>query len=231
MSIVGETTWLAGEVLTWQGEPQTADPRRLLRTQGYRDMNRVRPAIWRAAERAAEAAPGLAAPQARFTRQPIVECAGGRLELANGCVLSCPIFDRLLGHCVEVVVFVLTLGPALEDEVRARYARDELLDAYLLDSAGWLLVERASRALRADLSRVLAGEGVALTGRLGPGYDYRDGSDRARWDLEQQHALFGCFGGVDLPVTLMDSSAMTPRMSRSGLFGASRSPGGSHSRA
>jgi hypothetical protein len=39
------------------------------------------------------------------------------------------------------------------------------------------------------------------------------------WPLEEQPALFGLFGNAELPVSLMSSCAMSPKLSRSGLYG------------
>lgn len=205
----------------WRGAGLSIGADRILRVQGYSDPGRVRPAIVRAAEAAASRAAAFAAPEARLVRAAIEDCAGPRLVLAGGFAFECPVFGEVLDDCDEALVFVLTLGPALEDEIAGRQS-DEPLDAFLLDSAGWLLVEQAQRQLRADLTGRLDQEGRAMSARLGPGYDYRDGETRARWPLEQQHELFRVFGDAALPVALLDSSAMLPRMSRSGLFGIGR---------
>lgn len=208
-----------GNIASWQGVRLTIGAEHILRVQGYRARRQARPAIVQAAERAAERAAGLAMPEARAVRVPIVACSGASLELAGGFSFACPVFGEVLAHCDQAAIFVLTLGPDLEAEVAERQAASELLDAYLLDAAGWLMVEQASHRLRAHLSRMLGEEGRVMTARLGPGYDYRDGAGRTRWPLDQQGELFRVFGGAELPVTLLESSAMMPRMSRSGLYG------------
>jgi hypothetical protein len=212
-------------VETWRCHGLRIGADSMLRVQGYGARGRPpRPVIVAAAEQAAIRASELAAPEARFVRVPIVLCSGASLVLSGGYTFSCPVFGQILAGCDEAIVFLLTLGPDLEAEVASCYAGSEALDAFFLDSAGWLLVEQASRQLRADLSRRLAAEGQATTVRLGPGYDYRDrdGEARARWNLDQQQELFRVFGDAVLPVTLLDSSAMVPRMSRSGLYGVHR---------
>ena len=64
--------------------------------------------------------------------------------------------------------------------------------------------------------------GHRITSRMGPGYSYRHDSHVCTWPLEEQLSLFGLFGETALPVTVMESSAMLPKMSRSGLFGIAR---------
>jgi hypothetical protein len=71
--------------------------------------------------------------------------------------------------------------------------------------------------LRAEL----AAEALQLGLRMGPGYSYslqNGDAPRVMWPLEQQKELFGLFGDAPLPVELMHSAAMRPKMSRSGLF-------------
>ncbi len=54
-------------------------------------------------------------------------------------------------------------------------------------------------------------ENLAPTRRLGPGY--------VDWPLEEQAALVALLDGAPLPVRLLDSCAMIPKKSRSGLYG------------
>ena len=207
------------ELAVWRGAGISVDAKRLLKVQGFSARRPARPRLEKAAAEAADRAAGLAAPQASAVRRRIEHCAAGELRLAQGTVFTCPVFEEVLHGCDEALLFVLTLGPALETEIAERYAASEPLEAYFLDAAGWLLVEQATRQLRGHFSQSLSTCGRALTARLGPGYDYRDGATRTRWPLEQQHELFRAFGAVELPVRLLESSAMIPRLSRSGLFG------------
>jgi cobalamin-dependent methionine synthase I len=64
-------------------------------------------------------------------------------------------------------------------------------------------------------------EGHRVSIRMGPGYVYRDGDADVCWPLTEQKTLFEVFDGIDLPVHLMESCAMTPKMSRSGIYGLS----------
>ncbi len=69
------------------------------------------------------------------------------------------------------------------------------------------------------LGDLIKPEGLRLTRRMGPGYSYKINGDETMWSLEQQHQLFEVFDGEDLPVRLLESCAMMPKMSRSGLYG------------
>ncbi len=209
-----------GLVSTWRLDAIAVDAERILRVHRYRDPNRIRPVIRRIAERAAADISVLAHPEARYRRIRILSNEAGILDLEGGARFTCAAFPRLLAGCGEVVVFVLTLGPGLDEAVAARIAADEPVDALFLEAAGWLAVERATRRLAAEINAAIAAEGLGVTFRMGPGYDYRlDSGERERWELDQQAVLFSVFGDASLPIELLESSVMQPKMSRSGLFG------------
>lgn len=209
------------QVSGWRSHGLEIDPDRILRVHGYSDpARRVRRPIHEAAVRASLNTAALAAPEASHMRRAILRCEGGELEIEGGHSFSCPAFDRLLAGCTHVDAFVLTLGPGIETAVAELNEKSEMLDALFYETAGWLLIEQASRQLGAELRARADGEGMAVMFRIGPGYDYRGDEDvRVRWDLEQQRELFAMFRDAPLPVELLESCVMLPRMSRSGLFG------------
>lgn len=196
---------------------------RILRIQGYSDLTRVRPAIRRAAEQAAEIALALSEPVVCYRRVGIRALAAGRLELDGGATLNCAAFDRLLSGCDEAVVFVLTIGTGVDRRVVDLTDSGEgLLEALLLETAGWLAVEDATRQFRSAARVQAERAGQRITSRLGPGYSYTFDGSECEWTLTDQHALFSVFGDASLPVQLLASCAMLPKISRSGLFGIRR---------
>ncbi len=118
---------------------------------------------------------------------------------------------KVFAGCAEVMVFVLTLGPALDAESERLTAEDEIVEALFLEMAGWLAVEQATKALALHLSDLLRDQRLGLTRRLGPGY--------ADWPLDEQAGLFALLEAAPLPVRLLESCAMIPKKSRSGLYG------------
>lgn len=183
----------------------------LLRMQGYRDLSRVRDRVRKIAGEAAAQAESLVTPEAHYRRVRIAERNDTSLRLETGAVFHSNGFAKTLSGCPEVVVFLLTLGPQLDDAVAKMGADDELVTALFLEMAGWLAVEQATKQLGEHLWSRAGAEGLRLSRRLAPGY--------ADWSLEEQKPLFDLFAGVDLPVTLLESSAMMPKKSRSGLYG------------
>ena len=51
-------------------------------------------------------------------------------------------------------------------------------------------------------------------------------ADDSEWPLEEQKSLFALFEGRAISVQLLDSCAMIPKMSRSGLYGVRRKAAG-----
>jgi len=122
----------------------------------------------------------------------------------------------------QLLVFVITLGAELDAAVARGFADGtDPLGPLFLDTAGWLMVEAATRAFSQKQKESFAEFGQKLSARMAPGYDYplRGTDQRVGWDLYDQVKLFGLFKGEDLPVELLESGGMIPRMSRSGAFG------------
>lgn len=215
----------AGEVWSWRCKPPEIGTARLLRIHKYTDPSKVRPIIVEAAEKALAEAAVLSAPTAHCVVVDIESLVDGELRLAGGVQFSCAAFDERLVDCDRLLAFVMTLGPELDAKVLS-LVEDvfEPLDALFLETAGWLTIEAATRQMVAELRTELARSGRRMSLRMGPGYEYRlsNGGGRVRWDLTEQESLFRLFNGHDLPVELMSSCAMKPKMSRSGVFGLAR---------
>ncbi len=200
-----------GTLERWQPAPLAIDPWMVLRLCRYRRRDAVEPVIREVAERMAVRAAELIEPTAlvRAVRVGTVGPAGARLE--GGPAFSGRAVGALLDGCPLAAAFVLTVGPRLEAEVAARAERRELLETFLLDTAGWAAIEAAARALRLELSARARPRGWRVTHRLAPGY--RD------WPLEEQAALLGVIGDSGGLVRLTAHGVLVPFKSVTGLFG------------
>ena len=208
---------MAVEWLTPQGTRVGVD--RMLRIQGYSAMSKVRPVVRAAAERNAVRAESLFDPKVCYRRIPVVSCRDGTLALPGGANLHCGAFTRFLSAAREIAVFVTTAGARIDDELARLHEEQELLDMLFLETAAWLGIEEITKAFVAHLRARAAEEHLRLTRRMGPGYSYKTDAGNAEWPLQEQTALFSLFGETTLPVRLLESSAMLPKMSRSGLIG------------
>ena len=204
-------------------EPGTPsiDPLKMLRIHGYKDMNTVRPVIRKTAEAISKRAAMLMTPIVYFRRVPVVDCNANGIKLANGLAFENHAFNHYLLSAGEVVVVIITVGKGLDDEVIGCMDEDQFepLEALFLETAGWLGIESATRSFVSHLTQLVEPEGLRPTQRMGPGYSYKVDGGLEMWSLEDQRQLFEVFDGVDLPVRLLESCAMLPKMSRSGLYG------------
>lgn len=197
----------------------------MLRIQGYRDPTRVRAPIRRAAGQAAAVVERLMEPEVRYRRITIDACDADGLRLAGGTTLRCAAFPWYLGACTEVAVFVLTAGERIDAELQRLHEAEEMLQMLFVETAGWLAVEAITKIFTGHLRAAVEREGRRITRRMGPGYTYATRGQDAPWPLEEQGTLFALLGPEPLPVTMLESCAMRPKMSRSGLVGiASRDP-------
>jgi hypothetical protein len=196
-------------VTPWQPAGLAIDPWTVLRLARYRRRDDAPEAVWEATRAMVTRAEALVAPAARLRPLRIGAVAPARVSLVDGPTFSGQAVARHLTGAREAIAFVLTLGPALETEVAALGQRQELLEAYLLDLAGWAAIETAVRALRRDL--VTAHPRARVSHRLGPGH--RD------WPLTEQGALLSLFDPDRGLVHLSEQGVLIPFKSISGLFG------------
>lgn len=194
-------------------------PERILRIQGYADSGKVRPAIVRAASEMARLAQTKSAPRVAYRFHAIHAIDAEGLELPQGLRLHSAAFESRLAGCTEAVPFVLSCGEPLGQAVVDLAEAGDLMEAVLLEAAGWLCVEDATRQFKDLLHQLVVKRGQRMTSRMGPGYSYRMGEHEVHWPLEGQPDLLALLEGGPLPVTLMPSCAMFPKLSRSGLFG------------
>lgn len=188
----------------------------VLKVQGYADTSRVRPAVRAVAEAVTAVANRILTAEVRYRRIGILSISDGVLALDDGSQFHCRAFDRYLAGCREVVVFVLALGGSFERIARNFSVGNQMLEAILFEATGWMAVEQATKKFVRHLGEC---EGLKLTRRMAPGYSFPGSLEPDEWPLTEQAGLFALFAGVDLPLRLLESCAMTPKMSRSGLYG------------
>lgn len=199
--------------------PAVVQHERILRMQGYADLSRVRPAITAAALAMARHAEALCQSQVAYQFRALQAVGSQTLELSHAGRLHSPAFATRLADCLEIVPFVLSCGQPIAQSVIDLADAGDLLEAVLLETAGWLCIEDATRQFKTMLRDVAALRACRITSRMGPGYSYRVAEQQVEWPLEDQPQLFALFGAATLPVELMASCAMAPKLSRSGLYG------------
>ncbi len=112
-----------------------------------------------------------------------------------------------------ICCFVVTTGLELEEAVNEAQ-RESLFHAYLLDSAGSVVIERLTDQMDRHIAGLLAAKGCQTTARFSPGY--------CDWDLEEgQEALFRFLQPESVGVKRTSAGMMIPQKSISAaLVGA-----------
>lgn len=193
----------------------------VMRIQGYKEPDKARKAVRRACRQAVDEANAIATPVVAWRTLAIQSLSETQLELNNvpPVAVHCEAFFKYLGNADHVVVYTLTAGAAFDARLSDLHEPDQVLHGLLLETAAWMCIENTTRQFLKWLRHNAKQQSRRITRRLGPGYQYRVGDRTVEWPLQQQQQLFDVFSGNDIPIQLLESSAMLPKMSRSGLVG------------
>ena len=194
----------------------------VLRAQGYRKNHKVRHIIRKASSESIKRLRDSATPQGFFFFEQIKKLNGNELKMNSEVEFDCPVFEDMLSGSTHLISFVLTLGKEVDEKI-CGYAgdTDEPLANLFLETTARLCLELVMRQARIRLTEFARINEMVLGKRMAPGYSYKEKitNNRIMWDLSEQAKLFKMFRGFEIPVKLMESSTMIPRMSRSGIFG------------
>lgn len=138
---------------------------------------------------------------------------------ADGCTFS---FEGILfraGRQVtthlkgaeRLALYICTAGEGREKRIRDLTSEGKLMEAYVADLVGSVMVEGAMDVIHQHLQEELKTSGLFLTNRYSPGY--------CDWRVDEQHLLFGLFPENFCGVRLTDSALMRPVKSVSGVIG------------
>ncbi len=111
----------------------------------------------------------------------------------------------------KIALFICTAGPEIGNMSRKFMRSGELLQGYIIDVIGSVVVERAMDKIQQELGNLMRQSGYKITNRYSPGY--------CGWQTEEQHKLFAFFPGNFCGVRLTDSALMDPVKSVSGIIG------------
>ena len=108
-------------------------------------------------------------------------------------------------------VFVCTAGPEINDRAKELNDKGELVEAYLIDILGSVMVEKAMDKIQEALRERMTVEGLKITNRYSPGY--------CDWNVSEQKMLFSFLPEKFCDITLSESCLMHPTKSVSGIIG------------
>jgi 5-methyltetrahydrofolate--homocysteine methyltransferase len=133
---------------------------------------------------------------------------GTMVDIGRGFFLRSEFLRKRLGKNHEAAIFLVTIGPEIEDIIKNESLEGKNITAYILDCLGSSAAESSAAAIQ---SVVQAEFGMKMC-RYSPGYN--------DWHIEQQKILFE-FLGPDvtrkLGVNLTPDYMMSPRKSVSGI--------------
>ena len=119
---------------------------------------------------------------------------------------------NMLRDSDHVVLFMTTLGPRLEEEVKRLFVEDRMAEAVILDAVGSETADTVADELHHSVLPAVAGnEGFRVTPRFSPGY--------GDWPVTVQNEFLTACRGDLIGITVNDSSLMHPRKSVSAVLG------------
>ena len=118
---------------------------------------------------------------------------------------------KLLKNSEELAVFACTVGETIENELTKFNFQDQMMEAYIADVIGTVLVEKSSGLFFDILKENFTEKSFKTTNTVSPG--------NCGWDIMEQHKLFGILPPNFLGISLNDSGMMHPAKSLSGVIG------------
>jgi hypothetical protein len=182
----------------------------VLRSQGG-EPARARPPLRELAIAMTERARILLTPAVAYEIFDVQEVRHERLVISPRVSLRSPRLISALGGAQQIAVAVCSIGPKLEEAVRAMFAAGQAVEATVLDGVGSAAVEELSQRVCRMFEDIARERGLTTSGPHSPG--------ELDWPLEAQRDLFDLAPAEEIGVTLMDSYLMYPLKSLSMVVG------------
>jgi len=119
--------------------------------------------------------------------------------------------SQALKEASKVILFVLTIGEAIENKVASLSKENNQTTALFLDTVGSIAAEGLADLFQERIKKRFQEKGMAISMRFSPGY--------CDWPVEGQKLIFSSLNPIQIGVTLTESMMMIPRKSISGLIG------------
>lgn len=122
--------------------------------------------------------------------------------------------DSITAHlegAIEVVVFAVTIGAALEEEVSNMFTQGNYTEAILLDAVGSCTTEQAVEQLVSMLAHQAARSGLVIGCRYSPGY--------GDWPISAQKDIVEISQADIIGINLTTAMMLVPRKSVTAIVG------------
>ncbi len=124
------------------------------------------------------------------------------------------IVTRHMDKSGMIAVFACTAGAEISRLASGYNKNGHTVHAYIADSLGSIVVERAMDMIQEQLGSMMEKQGLKITNRYSPGY--------CGWELKEQMKLFSLLPDHFCHISLTDSMLMKPIKSVSGIIGIGR---------
>lgn len=189
------------------------DANRVYSVLGYCNGHKPKPSIRSMVDTELAEARELIRPSCFYQMMDIKHVRRPRVTLVNGSkvTFTSEVLSWALYPCEQAVLFVASIGPALEQRVAQLTDEGCSGRAYILDTIGSEAVEKTVYYIQDQMREVARLDDGETTLRYSPGY--------CDWDISQQKTLFKAMDSSPLQVSLSTECLMTPRKSVSGIIG------------
>lgn len=119
--------------------------------------------------------------------------------------------SHYLRSATSGVLFICTAGPEISSRSQELMAKGDLVEGFLLDTLGSIIVEKAMDKIQAEVTEAFRKENKSCSNRYSPGY--------CEWSVGEQTKLFSFFPNNTCGIALSDSCLMSPVKSVSGIVG------------
>jgi len=145
---------------------------------------------------------------------PLEDCGVASFSLGGQLFKTGTIIAKPFQKASNIAVFACTAGHEVHTAYTAFMANGDPLKAYIMDTIGTVVVEKAMNRIAAELDEKAAKSGLRCTNRYSPGY--------CGWHVSEQQKLWSLLPIGYCGITLTSSSLMTPVKSISGMIGLGR---------
>lgn len=196
--------------------PITLTPDALLESQARKGRPTLqKPLARRSAEQAVAMALALARPAAVWDEFAVANVSDGILTLESPSGVRRLVMGQgaaLLQDAGRAFVAVWTIGPELETRVSQLERQGDTLLAFMLETAGVLVLGAVGEAVRTIAEQRAAAEGWGVSPALSPG-------SLVGWPVDGQRDLCALLPLTDIGVELSPYCVLRPHKSCSGLIG------------
>ncbi|MFO7890632.1 MAG: vitamin B12 dependent-methionine synthase activation domain-containing protein [bacterium] len=152
-------------------------------------------------------------PAGSFIVFKINQNSGKRIIFDNSdFIINSPQVGKMLIDSDYVVVFIVTIGPELEEKVSVFLKNNEMTKAFIMDAMGSETADTVADKLHYNLiASKAASDSFKVTPRFSPGY--------GDWDIKVQSKIADLCRSKIIGVKVNEYSMMIPKKSVSAVFG------------